>query len=55
MMHWYDGLKSLKFEFFRSFANDPYTGCVLFVLVLLVTARDFLLWIFMGNSYLDQE
>lgn len=54
-MHWHDGLKALNFEFFRSVAHDPMTGIVLVGLVLMVVARDFLLWIVMGDRYLDQE
>ena len=54
-MHWLDGFKALNFEFLKAWVHHPITGSVLLMLLVLVAFRDFILWVCMGDHYLDEE
>ena len=55
MLHWLDGVRSLNVSFWKVFLKHPVTGALLMSLVILVMLRDLLLWLCMGDAYLDNE
>jgi len=54
-LHWLDGFRALTFQFWKEWFKHPIEGSVLLLLVFAVAARDFLLWVCMGNRYLEDE
>ncbi len=53
-MRWLDGIKALDGEFWRLFPRYPGVCSILVLWVISVAMRDALLWLFMGDAYLDE-
>jgi len=55
MVHFLDGIKALNKDVLRFAWNHPRDGICLFLIIFAVAGRDFLLWLCMGNAYLNDD
>lgn len=54
-LHWLDGFRSLRWDFWKTVPTHPLVCLSMLMLVVLVAGRDFILWVLMGDRYLDEE
>jgi len=54
-IHWLDGVLSLDLRFWKVWIHHPIDYSPLVVLVFAVALRDFILWVFKGNNYLEED